>query len=79
MEDLTQELTNLVARTLKISPDQLRPEADLVADLGADSLAVVELMMALEEKLGVRIDDDEAEGLHTFGDALALVRAKLAA
>jgi len=79
MEDLTQELTNLVARTLKISPDQLRPEADLVADLGADSLAVVELMMALEEKLGVRIDDDEAEGLRTFGDALALVRAKLAA
>jgi acyl carrier protein len=79
MEDLTQELTTLVARTLKISPDQLRPEADLVADLGADSLAVVELMMALEEKLGVRIDDDEAEGLRTFGDALALVRAKLAA
>jgi len=79
MEDLTQELTNLVARTLKISPDQLRLEADLVADLGADSLAVVELMMALEEKLGVRIDDDEAEGLRTFGDALALVRAKLAA
>ena len=79
MEDLTQELTNLVARTLKISPNQLRPEADLVADLGADSLAVVELMMALEEKLGVRIDDDEAEGLRTFGDALALVRAKLAA
>ena len=79
MEDLTQELTNLVARTLKISADQLRPEADLVADLGADSLAVVELMMALEEKLGVRIDDDEAEGLRTFGDALALVRAKLAA
>ena len=79
MEDLTEEQTNLVARTLKISPDQLLPEADLVADLGADSLAVVELMMALEEKLGVRIDDDEAEGLRTFGDALALVRAKLAA
>src|SRR5882724_3841567 len=79
MEDITQELTNLVARTLKVSPDQLRPEADLVTDLGADSLAVVELMMALEERLGVRIDDDEAEGLRTFGDALSLVRAKLAA
>ena len=36
-------------------------------------------MMALEERLGVRIDDDEAEGLRTFGDALSLVRAKLAA
>ena len=33
MEDITQELTNLVARTLKVSPDQLRPEADLVTDL----------------------------------------------
>ena len=79
MEDITQELTNLVARTLKISPDLLRPEADLVTDLGADSLAVVELMMALEERLGVRIEDAEAEGLRTFGDALTLVRAKLAA
>ena len=79
MEDITQELTKLVAKTLKVSPDQLRPEADLVTDLGADSLAVVELMMALEERLGVRIDDDEAEGLRTFGDALTLVRSKLAA
>ncbi len=79
MEDLTQELTALVARTLKISPQELRPESDLVNDLGADSLAVVELMMALEERLGIHIDDSEAEGLHTFGDALALVRAKLAA
>jgi len=79
MEDITQELTKLTTRTLKVSPDQLRPEADLVNDLGADSLAVVELMMALEDKLGVHIDDEEAEGLRTFGDALALVRAKLAA
>src|SRR5439155_22500267 len=54
MEDITQELTKLVAKTLKVSPDQLRPEADLVTDLGADSLAVVELMMALEERPGVR-------------------------
>jgi acyl carrier protein len=79
MGDITQELTNLVAKTLKVSPDQLRPEADLVTDLGADSLAVVELMMALEERLGVRIDDAEIEGIRTFGDALSLVRAKLAA
>lgn len=79
MEDLTQELTALVARTLKIAPQELRPESDLVNDLGADSLAVVELMMALEERLGIHIDDSEAEGLRTFGDALALVRAKLAA
>jgi acyl carrier protein len=79
MGDITQELTNLVAKTLKVSPDQLRPEADLVTDLGADSLAVVELMMALEERLGVRIDDAEVEGIRTFGDALSLVRAKLAA
>lgn len=79
MEDLTQELTALVARTLKVAPQELRPESDLVNDLGADSLAVVELMMALEERLGIHIDDSEAEGLRTFGDALALVRAKLAA
>ena len=78
-DNITQELTNLVAKTLKVAPDQLRPEADLVTDLGADSLAVVELMMALEERLGVRIADEEAEGVRTFGDALSLVRAKLAA
>jgi acyl carrier protein len=79
MREIAAELTDLVSRTLKVSPDRLRPETDFVADLGADSLAVVELVMALEEQLGVRIDDAEAEGLRTFGDALALVQAKLAA
>lgn len=79
MDDVTRELTTLIAEKFKVSPDRLRPDTNLVADLGADSLDVVEIVMALEDRLGVSIEDAEAEAVRTFGDALALVRAKLAA
>ena len=79
MDELTHELVDLVSRTLQVNPDNIRPESDLVSDLGADSLAVVELVMALEERLGLSIEDDEAEKVRTFSDAVALVRAKRAA
>lgn len=79
MDELTNEMVELVSRTLKVAPDDIRPDSDLVSDLGADSLAVVELVMALEQRLGVRIEDDEAESVRTFADAVALARSKQAA
>ena len=79
MDELTLELRSMIASKFKVPPERLRPETDLVAELGADSLDVVELVMAFEERLGVQIDDAEAEGVRTFGDLIDLVRAKRAA
>jgi acyl carrier protein len=76
MDDLTDCLRTLVARKLNAEPQRIRLDTDLVADLGADSLGIVEIMMALEDELGVTIADAEAEGVRTFGDAVALVATK---
>ena len=79
MDELTLELRSLIASKFKVPPERLRADTDLTLELGADSLDVVELIMAFEERLGVSIDDAEAEGVRTFGDLIALVRSKRAA
>ena len=79
MEELTQTLRELVAAKFNVPIDRVRPETDFVGDLGADSLDVVEIVMALEDRMGVQIEDAEAEAVRTVGDAVALLAAKRAA
>ena len=62
---------------LSVSEDQVVPEAKFGDDLDADSLDLVELVMALEEEFDVTVDEDELDGIETVGQALALVTAKL--
>ena len=76
MDELTERLRSLIAKKLNATPERIRPDTDLVADLGADSLAMVEIMMAVEDDLGVSIADDEAERVRTFADAVALIGGK---
>jgi acyl carrier protein len=63
----------LLARIARKSPDELREEMELVGDLGLDSPRALELLIELEESLGVEIDDSAATGLNTVGDVLGLV------
>ena len=56
--------------TLGCEEEQVTPEASLADDLGADSLAAVELVMALEEASGIKIDDADVPGLKTVGDIM---------
>ena len=56
-----------------VSEDQVTPEAKFMDDLGADSLDVVELVMAFEEEFGSDIPDEDAEKLTTVGDAIAYI------
>jgi acyl carrier protein len=79
MDELTERLRTLIAKKLNAAPERIRPDTDLVADLGADSLAIVEIMMALEDELGVLVEDDEAERVRTFADAVALIAGKQSA
>ena len=62
---------------LAVQPDQVTMEAKFGDDLDADSLDLVELVMALEEEFDVTVDEDELDGIETVGQALALVTAKL--
>jgi acyl carrier protein len=69
-------LVEIVAEQLQIDAEQVVPEASFMDDLGADSLDTVELIMALEEELGIEIPDDEAESIRTVQDALNYINQK---
>jgi acyl carrier protein len=66
-EDRVKEI---IAKELEVDAKQLAPEAKFIEDLGADSLDIVELVMALEEEFGLDIPDEDADKLKTVGDAL---------
>ena len=61
---------DLIVETLGCEADQVTPEASLADDLGADSLASVELVMALEEAANIKIDDADVANLKTVGDIM---------
>ena len=65
---IQQRVNDILAEQLGVELTVLTPEANLVDDLGADSLDVVELVMALEEEFGVEIPDEEVENIRTIRD-----------
>jgi acyl carrier protein len=75
-EDRVKEI---IAKELEVEAKQLTPEAKFIEDLGADSLDIVELVMALEEEFGIDIPDEDADKLKTVGDALNYLKQHSAA
>jgi len=69
-EDTLTKLQNIVGLQLGIEPNKVKPEADFSKELGADSLDVVELVMAIEESFEIDIDDEAAGKIFTVQDAL---------
>jgi acyl carrier protein len=67
-EDLQARLYSLVANQLGVEAEELVPEAHILDDLGADSLDVVELVMALEESFDIVVPDEDVERLQTLAD-----------
>ena len=70
---IEQQVKDIIVEQLGVTADQVTPEAKFVEDLGADSLDVVELVMALEEKFGREIPDEQAEKLLTVGDVIKFI------
>ena len=62
---------------LQVEPSKIVPEARFADDLDADSLDLVELVMALEERFGIDVPESELEGVQTVGQAYELVTSKL--
>ncbi len=71
------QLKSIIADQLGVEEKQVTPEAQFVADLGADSLAMVEMVMAIEDKFGVRISQQEIKDLSRVVDALSLIEGRL--
>jgi len=72
-----KKIMELVAEQLGVSEAEVKPEASFIDDLGADSLDLVELIMALEEEFGKEISDEEAEGIQTVQQAIDYIDANL--
>jgi acyl carrier protein len=72
-------VTQLAVDVLGVEPEAVVEEARFKEDLDADSLDLVELVMALEEKFDISVPEDELEGVETIGQAVSLVSDKLSA
>ena len=68
-EELLEKVKAVIVDQLNVEEDDVVEDASFVDDLGADSLDIVELVMALEEEFGISIPDEEAENIKTVGDA----------
>jgi len=69
MSDTADRVAKIVVEHLGVEADKVTQDASFIDDLGADSLDIVELVMAFEEEFGVEIPDDAAEKITTVGDA----------
>jgi acyl carrier protein len=77
--DVLTTVREIAVEVLGVEPDIVTEDATLKDDLGADSLDLVEVVMALEERLDITIPEDELEGIKTVGQAVDAVSAKLGA
>lgn len=75
---MLDEVKQIIADQLSVAGDTIAETSTLAGDLPADSLDRVEIVMELEEKLGVEIPEDDVEGLRTVGDLVRYLERKLA-
>ena len=75
---LTEDVKNIIVEQLHVTPEKVTENAHFVDDLGADSLDIVELVMAFEEKFGIEIPDEDSQQLVTVGKAVEYLEKKIA-
>lgn len=76
MDELFVKMQKVIAEKLEIDESKVTPEASFRQDLGADSLDIYELVYAIEEELGVKIQDDKATEFETVGDAYEFIKTQ---
>lgn len=75
MSDTAERVKKIVIEHLGVEPDKVKEAASFIDDLGADSLDIVELVMAFEEEFNVEIPDDAAEKIATVKDAIDFINS----
>jgi acyl carrier protein len=74
-DEILEKVTEVIVDQLNVERDDVSEEAAFIDDLGADSLDLVELVMALESEFNVSIPDEDVESIKTVGDAVAYIEA----
>lgn len=77
-DDTFEKFRQCTVEVLQVAPDQVTMDASFSDDLDADSLDLVELVMALEEAFEIEVPEEELEGVTTVGEAFTMVESKLA-
>ena len=77
MASVEEKVKKIIVDQLGISPDEVTLDAKFVDDLGADSLDIVELIMAFEEEFEIEIPDEDAEKIETVGDAVRYIEERI--
>lgn len=75
-KSIEEKVKDIIVEQLSVNAEQVTPEAKFIEDLGADSLDVVELVMAFEEQFSVEVPDEDAEKLQTVGDVIKYIEEK---
>jgi acyl carrier protein len=78
MAEIADRVKAIIVEKLGVNENEITETASFTADLGADSLDTVELIMEFEKEFGIQIPDDQAEKIATVGDAIAYIQANQA-
>ena len=77
MSNVAEKVRSIIVEQLGVEADEVTPEVSFTEDLGADSLDIVELVMAFEEEFGIEIPDEDAEKIMTVQQAVDYINEKL--
>jgi acyl carrier protein len=75
-KSIEEKVKDIIVEQLGVNPEQVTPQASFIEDLGADSLDIVELVMAFEEEFSVEVPDEDAEKLQTVGDVIKYIQER---
>ncbi len=75
-EEIAGRVKSIIVEQLGVSMEEVNPQASFIEDLGADSLDIVELIMALEEEFDMEIPDEDAEKIQTVNDVTSYITGK---
>lgn len=77
MATVYERVRGIVAERLGVDEEKVVPEAEFIGDLNADSLDLVEVIMALEQEFETEVSDDDAENIRTVGDAVSFIEVRM--
>lgn len=74
---ILEKLKDMIAEMLGKDKSEITADSDIIKDIGADSLDIVEMLMNVENEWGITIDDDEVASMHTVGDVVKFIENRI--